>query len=1389
MLTSSGAITGTPTGLLGNTIYTLNATNSGGTDTMYFTLRIVTAFDYSITSYTLQRGSTNLLVYPTVNTTSNLSWTVTPSLPNGLTIGSSNGTIFGIATQTVSLTNYTIQAVSGNAVHSAIIQISVSEPAPDISFNTTYTSIGLVINEAVSIEMLNNGGTGTSVAVSPSLPSGLSLTSAGSIVGTPNALTSSTTYTVWVNNSGGSDSVTIILGVVSAYSYTTSNLTLTRNISAVQLAPSSNLTSSHNWSIFPSLPNGLSFGTSNGTIYGLPTQNSTRTSYTITATTSSALHTWTMSIEINEVAPDIEFDVSTTTFTLVKRESFRLNLTNDGGPIATLTVYPSLPTGLSLSANGRISGTPTAYSGLQSYTIWANNSGGSKSLTFSIEVVSPFDYSTSSVSAQRGSTYLFIEPNSNLTGSVSWSILPALPNGLSIGSSNGTIYGTPTQNMTQTNFTIRAVTSSATHLAHITMTVLEASPSIAYTTANLTVGQQAQHVPSDSGGPVATFAISPALPSGLSLDQHGRLIGSPTANMSLTSYTVWANNTGGSSQAILRIVVYENAPNIALPIENMTFTYNAAITPVVPVNLGGAVQNWSVSPSLPSGLSINIYGQISGTPISLVTNATYTLWATNEGGVDSFTFNLTVQEMAPSIQFTQLQNNYTVDDSVYITLVNTGGDASTYAVSPSLPNGLVLSTTNGSIYGVAMSSQSVTQYTVWANNTKGSAQATVFIRINEGAPTVSYPVTWLNLTRFTPMQPVLPQLSNANSVTWIIQPSLPVGLTFNNSTGKISGTPTQVQSLTKYTISAMAGSKTTSVDVWLSVSEALPWVEYEVDELELVNGTAMPTLFPTIGNASVTSWSVTPSLPTGLQFVNGVLYGTANTTTNTTLYIISASNSGGTYNVTMLITVKLDSDGDGKADSIDDDDDNDGVIDSLDPFPLDPTESIDTDYDGIGNNADIDDDNDGTNDSQDAFPLNPKEDTDLDGDGIGDNADIDDDGDGCDDLKEDYPRNGSLCFDFDLDGIGDAEDEDDDNDGYNDVIDVFPYDSSEWNDTDMDGIGDLSDDDDDGDNYTDVLDAFPLDPREWFDSDGDGFGDNADPDDDNDGVADLNDPWPLDPRYKYDANNNTIPDIFEASNLDDVDEDGWSNMLEYICDTNATNSTDVPSDFDEDGTCDVVDMDDDGDGYADQDDDLPFNRSEWLDTDGDGIGNNADKDDDDDGYKDGADAFPLDSTEWEDLNGNGIGDNSERKESQEPTSVSQGASALDQVPIWLLVLVVLGATLLFTVVFATGSATRSKATSTLRNKPEDARVEERFKNRNSNQIESGIDEVLESDDENENEPDEDDSSTLEDGQDVNSDEESDDEEGNVENETDDDHDSTDDDETELNADGEESDFR
>ena len=239
-------------------------------------------------------------------------------------------------------------------------------------------------------------------------------------------------------------------------------------------------------------------------------------------------------------------------------------------------------------------------------------------------------------------------------------------------------------------------------------------------------------------------------------------------------------------------------------------------------------------------------------------------------------------------------------------------------------------------------------------------------------------------------------------------------------------------------------------------------------------------------------------------------------------------------------------------DSIPIDSDGDGLCDHLDAFRDDPTETLDTDGDGIGNNADRDDDNDGFSDDNDDYPLEQCLSTDTDGDGFPDSV------------------NWGLCEQsLTLVDQGYVIDMDDDNDGVLDTLDAFPLDPCGSLDTDGDGLpndihtsinypckGWEGDPDDDNDGYLDVDDAFPLDSTEWIDSDGDGQGNNADVNDDN---------------------------------------DGWSDLLEFICETDHLDPLSYPLDTDGDGQCDHIDPDDDNDGIPDESDDEPFNTDgSWL---------------------------------------------------------------------------------------------------------------------------------------------------------------------------------------------------
>ena len=158
--------------------------------------------------------------------------------------------------------------------------------------------------------MTNTGGNVTTWAINnTNLPTGLTFsTSNGTIYGTPTQLWSKTAYMVWANNSGGSSVGYLNITVEDAnLSYAKYDLTLTKDqvSNDLPLNPTTTVPGSiTTWEISSTLPAGLNFGTTNGTIWGIPTVlQTTATTYTIWANGTHGTVSATVSITINDQVP------------------------------------------------------------------------------------------------------------------------------------------------------------------------------------------------------------------------------------------------------------------------------------------------------------------------------------------------------------------------------------------------------------------------------------------------------------------------------------------------------------------------------------------------------------------------------------------------------------------------------------------------------------------------------------------------------------------------------------------------------------------------------------------------------------------------------------------------------------------------------------------------------------------------------------------------------------------------------------------------------------------------------------------------------------------------------------------------------------------------------
>ena len=559
---------------------------------------------------------------------------------------------------------------------------------------------------------------------------------------------------------------------------------------------------------------------------------------------------------------------------------------SSGGAVVSFSVSPSLPNGLTLdTTTGEISGTPTTITPSATYTVTGVNSGGQYNVNLIIEVndAQPIiGYSTTSYTFTKDSTLpTTITPTDTGGTVVTWSIDPSLPNGLNFDTSTGEISGTPTVVSASATYTVTATNSGGDDTVELTIEVIDIPPATVTYNPNAFVETRGTAMisvtPSTTGGTVVSWSIDPALPSGLSLDTStGEISGTPTVISDLTTYTITATNTGGSLDVTIDITVNDIIPSAITYSSNAYVeTKDSSMTTGVPTVGGGPVVTWSISPALPTGLNIDSStGEISGTPTVLSTVTTYTITATNTGGSATTTIDITINDIPPSL-ITYSSTSYTFY-RISINGVSTGvptvsgGPVVTWSVSPALPNGLSIDSTTGEITstpGSPISITPTTTYTITATNSGGSVTTTIDITVNDNPPsTLTYSSSSYVETKDSPVTIDAPIYTGGVVVTWSVSPSLPTGLNIDSSTGEISGTPTVISPQTTYTITGTntGGSATTTIDI--TVNDIIPsLVSYSPNSFTETRDSSMTAVTPTYQGGTVTSWSIDPALPTGIN--------------------------------------------------------------------------------------------------------------------------------------------------------------------------------------------------------------------------------------------------------------------------------------------------------------------------------------------------------------------------------------------------------------------------------------------------------------------------------------------------------------------------------------------
>jgi hypothetical protein len=416
-----------------------------------------------------------------------------------------------------------------------------------------------------------------------------------------------------------------------------------------------------------------------------------------------------MGTRINTVTPwqgtsiqvSVPLQINTNSLPAASVENdYAISMAASGGTLPYSWNGTGLPSGLSISSSGNLSGRP-AQSGDFNLIISVTDSSNTKetlSKSFSIHVYPALQILTSSLpEGTQGINYVKTVEASAAQVPFTWSAV-GLPAGLII-SANGTINGTPT---VSGDFNTQITLSDSFITPHSINKILTIHiyAILEITTSSLPeglVGAPYNYNPIASGGKSPYTWSASDIPAGLNINSSGTINGTPTSdgNFSIKLFVSDSLRPANTGSRELTLLVYPllQINNTSLPEGVVAKAYNAVLT----ASGSTGPYSWSAT-GLPTGLSCSAAGAINGTPSS-PGNTDITVTVTDSmspaNSINTF-FKIKVNE---ALVITSTELNAGLIGKPYSGNLTSSGSKQPYTwTASSLPAGLTLSS-NGKISG------------------------------------------------------------------------------------------------------------------------------------------------------------------------------------------------------------------------------------------------------------------------------------------------------------------------------------------------------------------------------------------------------------------------------------------------------------------------------------------------------------------------------------------------------------------------------------------------------------------------------------------------------------------------------------------------------------------